>query len=223
MTHVRIIVPCYERPEPEMTLALIAETHDLTAHGVAWSIDFEQRMAGCGRPRNRGIAAGLHSNATHFLLWDADNYPLEPGAIRTLLATGHEVIGSAIVKRDGSGEFVYRPLESADGSVELPIERGAARVKYVGGGFLLIARRVIEHFRDDPTVRSYASEFAIDRGRREWAIFEEGPVDGVWTADDWVFCARCTDAGIPVWMHIGVRHGHVGKRAFTDRFLEGRS
>ncbi len=214
--HVHIIMPCHERPEPEVMLALVRETNDLHEHQIGFSVDSENRMAGPARPRNRGIVNGYDIGATHFLLWDVDNYPLISGAIRTLLASGKDVVGSAIPKRDGSAGIVYSPILDADGTPSLIDDNGIARVSRVGAGFLMLSRSVVDAMRALPDVPSYASDFPQDKGRREWAIFMQGVHEDRWQSDDWGFCVRCERAGIPVHMCTVTRFGHIGKKEFRS-------
>ena len=59
-----------------------------------------------------------------------------------------------------------------------------------------------------------------DEGRVIHSIFGSAIFNGRYLPDDWAFCRRWRDIGGRLWMHTGVRLGHVGQHVFT---IEGNA
>lgn len=70
-----------------------------------------------------------------------------------------------------------------------------ARVEAVGAGFLLAHRRVFEKIQK------------LDGGDPSW--FREVVIDGRDFGEDMAFCVRAISAGIEIYVHTGVRVGHI--------------
>lgn len=208
--HVRIILPCYERPELAMMMALLAETQDLSANGIHWSIDAALGVHPVALACNYGVRAALEDKCTHVLIWGADNHPSKPGAVRNLLEKKKDVVGSAIVKRNGSGQFCFVPLEMGEHEFALVVEDGGlAEVRRCGSGFMLIDTRVFGKL-DAPRCPGRD-------GRDVGLYFRDGyDREGI-VSEDYAFCDLVRAAGMKVWMDVYTQHVHIGVKAYSGR------
>lgn len=222
MTHVRILMPCYERPELATMLALLAETHDLRDHGIAWSIDVKHGIYPTALACNHGVHHALlgtrtswtspdaPKDVTHVLIWGADNYPRSTGAIRKLLSANRDVVGSTIRCKGDTVRLGFQPLDTLS-----PIEGDFMRVRRCGSGFMLLTRSILE--RAAAARPSFVSHYPGDEGRPLAEVFRDDihPVTGEWTPEDYFFCDLVTSLGGEVWMETATKHGHIGKKDFV--------
>lgn len=99
-------------------------------------------------------------------------------------------------------EGQYRPI--------MEWQRGKLiRVDAVGGGMLLVHRRVLEALRD-------ASEHP------DWAWFADGPTGNAWYSEDVTFCQRVRAAGFPIHVHPDVELPHLKQFWLTGQHFRAQ-
>ncbi len=94
------------------------------------------------------------------------------------------------------GQPVLEPARlTPEGIVPLSsAPRGVVAVDFCGTGFLAVQRRVFEKLEPRHP------------GPLPW--YAEAVIDGEPVGEDWEFCRRVREAGLPVKVHGGVRVGH---------------
>lgn len=204
---VALATPCYGGMIHARTAAAIAASiATLMRRGDAceWLVVEGESLV----PRARNMLAHrfLRSGAELLVFVDGD-IEFDPAALALLLDSGEDVVGGAYPKKQ-------------PGAVELVVERlpGAARrgplveVARIGTGFLSISRDALERLcaaHPETAYRDSAGEIVH-------ALFDTAVVGGQYLSEDWLFCDRWRASGGRVWMHDGVRLGHIGSATFRS-------
>lgn len=87
--------------------------------------------------------------------------------------------------------------------------RGPFQADYAGTGFMLICRSVFERMIEHLEV-----PYETKDGKTAHALFDTELRDGVYLSEDYLFCLRAKEMGIPVWMHPDVKLIHHGSYAY---------
>lgn len=196
MRSVYIGIPAYGGVEAEFLNSVLAGV--LVCRAAGWDIEYEV-LPGCSlitKARNEIASRFLRSHCDCLLFLDAD-VVFDAADMLRLLDRPEDVIGSAYVRKDGSGKYNVRPLDSLNES------DGAWECEGIATGFLKISRKALESM-DVPTYG--ASK----------AFFESGMVDGLYWGEDYLFCKRYREQGGRVWL-LPADIGHVGKHIFRGR------
>jgi hypothetical protein len=165
--------------------------------------------------RNTIAADFLRSDCTHLLFIDSD-LVFEPKDIKRLCSHDVDIVGGLYpIKQEG-------PLVicANDYAEPRPVQpSGLQSVRYVGTGFVLIARRVFEMMRaTDPDL-----EFILDYegAKPEWNFFRSeiraDPHAGGrrrYLTEDWTFCQDWLDLGGEVHCDRGIFLKHIGQATF---------
>ena len=160
-----------------------------------------------GRSRNALTRQFLESDATH-LLWIDSDLVFSAQHIIRIVNHPEEVVGGCYCKKQqGDPQLVVNTLDNAVGGTE----SGLAQVRYVGTGFMRIARSVFEKM-----IEAFGEEMWYKVDEQEvveydfWHMGVYKYPDGHrrWLSEDWWFCQKCADLGIPVYLdkHILLRH-----------------
>lgn len=83
------------------------------------------------------------------------------------------------------------------------------RVKEVGTGFLRVTRRAVELLKGnvpEAPVSGFTHYFAAGV-----------TADGAYLSEDYAFCAALRSAGIPIWLHRGIKLGHIGTQIYRPQ------
>jgi hypothetical protein len=191
------------------------------------------------RARANLVAAFLDDpNATHLLFIDAD-IGFEPDQVLRLLTSGAEVVaGTYPIKRinwdkvravvetktpNARSAALDYVLEAEDPN-NISAASGFARVRYVGTGFLMIRRRVIEkmcqHYPSLQFRHEHSIAGALANSSNRFALFEciIDPATGIYLSEDFSFCKRWTDMGGEIWADLESRLNHVGPATFYGDF-----
>lgn len=161
------------------------------------------------RARNVLCAEFLATNCTHLLFIDSD-IGFTPEDIVHICSHDAPVVGGMYpLKREGELKWcgngvLDRPTE--------PDENGLQEVRYIGTGFLCIARAAFEKIlQHDRAEIEYTSEDEIHK--TQWAFFREGVRETAdarkrWLTEDWFFCQRWLELGGQVFAdtHVVLRH-----------------
>lgn len=169
---------------------------------------------GVARSRNALSAEFLRGDYTHLLFIDSD-LVFSPDHIVRMLSHRVDLVGGFYPKKqDGKLEWVINTLPQP---MPEPTVDGLQPVKYVGTGFMLIARAVFEQM----IARYPEIEFVEDYGRRTkahdfWSmgVYREKDGSGRYLSEDWYFCQRWLDMGKTVYADTGVVLKHIGPAIF---------
>lgn len=166
------------------------------------------------RARNHLSRLFLESDCTHLLFIDSD-MGFRPEHVQKLLEDDLELVGGLYCQKDprsGQMKFVLNGLGKR------PEANGCCEVRYVGTGFLLIARRVFElmlqHFG---SLIEYVSDFDHVTVEHDfWSVgvrqFENGTRR--YLSEDWMFCQRWRDLGGKVYVDTHVLLEHHGSAMY---------
>ncbi len=195
-----LATPCYGGLITERYLAsVLALQPAAAAAGLALEIQTLGDDALITRVRNRLVRRFLDGALSHLLFVDAD-IGFRPEAVLRLKAFAADVVGGIYpVKRVDPAALAGHadcPARAYDyvvgwGDADAVDGRdGFARARWLGAGFLMIARPVLE---------------ALGAG---W--FDTAIDDGVYLSEDYAFCRRAAAAGFGVWADLMSRLSHTG-------------
>lgn len=181
------------------------------------------------RARNSLTRLFMESDCTHMLFIDSD-LTFSPEQIIRLMSHDVEVVGGLYCKKqDGpDAELVINvcanPIQIDGGTKD-----GLMTVRYVGTGFLLVEKSVIQRMIDKWPEIAYKED--PDHKKTAWDIWHSGVYDYAangypndwprrYLSEDWWFCQRCQDLGIKVWVDRRVSLKHTGSIAFPLKHQE---
>jgi hypothetical protein len=172
--------------------------------------------------------------ATHLLFVDAD-IGFEPEQVLRLINCGADVAAAVYPIKRLNWDKVRRVVEAnrpnipsavldyvleIDDPEKIVVTNGFARARYVGAGFLMIRRHVLErmcaHYHSLQFFREHSGD-ALANNPRRFALFEclIEPQSGTYLSEDFSFCQRWTDIGGEIWVDLESRLNHVGPMIFS--------
>lgn len=220
----------------EVTVSYTSFAQYLMASGACYG------SAGIGsdivRSRSRLVSEALRiPGLTHVLWVDADTMVPRFDVIWDMLATGHDIIGCTYPKKEihwdrvgrawAAGERDPLVLEAAaydyafhipPGRVEVP--NGVMQVESIGMGFMLTSIAALRH------VAAGFRELEFDDVRSDGTIptsamfmprlypRSPGSYKSVLLGEDYAFCSRARDLGIPVHLWVNDVLGHAGAHMY---------
>lgn len=168
---------------------------------------------GVARSRNMLSAQFLASDCTHLLFLDSDLI-FSPEHVSRLLSHDLPLVGGFYPKKqEGSVEWVVNTLNPQPE----PNQFGLQRVRYLGTGFLLIARRVFETMSDKYPAIKYRADYGARRDEHDFwpmGIYEYPDGHRRYLSEDWFFCQRWLDLGGDVIADTLVILKHIGPAVF---------
>ena len=169
--------------------------------------------------------------ATHLLFVDAD-IGFEPEQVMRLINCGADVVAGVYPIKRLNWEKVRRVAEAnrpdiaaaaldyvleVDGPERIVVSNGFARARYVGTGFLMIRRHVLErmcaHYKSLQFFREHSTD-ALAGNPHRFALFECLIESGIYLSEDFSFCKRWSDIGGEIWADLESRLNHVGPMTF---------
>jgi hypothetical protein len=238
--HIFLATPCYGGQVGIHYLnAVVALQGACEARGVGLTVELLENDALITRARARLAHRFLsHPDATHLLFVDAD-IGFAPAAALRLLDAGKALAGGVYplkgldwgkvraAAQAGAADlmarslgYVIRFIPTPDSSVE--VENGFAKVAYVGTGFLMIRRSVVEALgKAHPELVADLSDLEPG-GRAVPMLFDTmiEPETGQHLSEDYAFCRRWRDAGGEIWADVESRLTHVGHAAYSGSLIE---
>lgn len=212
---VFIACPAYRgEVKSDWVISLMQESNILRDAGLEVTVTFKADSL-VNRCRNRLVSDFLLSDCTHMLMWDTDNFPTVPGAVKLLVETGHDLVGGAVVLKDGKGDkFALR--WGGEGDLSFTTENGCVPVDMLGTGFLMVTRRaVMKIIKAMPETYYRAGRWMDNPGRAEWHLFAD-KVRGIdHLSEDFEFCKRWQDVGGKVYLQPDISFIHYGEMPFT--------
>ena len=152
--------------------------------------------------RNDCVHAFLQSKFERLLFID-DDMEFEPDDVRLLLEADKPVISGVYALRRRQRTLAAWKDEQTQIRARDLNGGGPFPVKYAGAGFLLIDRHTL-------TTLAEASPEYRSGGQFMRKVFDTEVRDGLDFGEDYAFCAKCADHGIPVHLHPDVRVKHWG-------------
>jgi len=209
------------------------------ARGIGLHVELLEDDRQITRARARLAARFLaRQEATHLFFVDAD-IGFEPQAALRLLDAGHAVAGGVYplkgidwtkvraAAQAGAADlmtrslgYVIRFIPTPDSSIE--VENGFAKAAYVGTGFMMIDREVIERLAGaHPELAADLSDVEPDATRVPM-LFDTmiEPQTGQHLSEDYAFCWRWRALGGEIWADVESRLTHVGPMAFSGSLVE---
>ena len=232
-----IAVPTYQGSvHSGCMMSLFRLSHDLRSAGIQQMLRMlDGEMV--ARARNRLVADFLETDCSHLLFVDSD-ITFDSAALIRMLQSNLSVIGGVYPKKSirWQGAFTHARNSNGDGSPETTAEasldyvvnalptrtgrmvRDCIEVKYVGTGFLLIQRRVIEAMVKRYKKLSYSDDFADAPARRIPALFDYGIVNDRYLSEDYKFCQHWIAMGGKIWASATCKLAHAGSYIFQGDF-----
>lgn len=206
--HVFIAIPTYGDIKAGCVNSLNAVQHNLVANGVSVDVAILSGNCHVDDARNDLCRMFLESEATHLMFIDAD-LQFSAESVRTLLAYDEAIIAGVYPYKSDDESYPVVPV----GKGFQFDERGLVKVKGVPGGFVMIAREVIQTLYDAnkhkgawpnkgnygtlPVVEIFHRSIELGRSRR---------------SGDYEFCAKAIEAGYDIWIAPNLRFGHIGDK-----------
>ena len=208
----------------------------------ARSVGLEIRLGGgdalITRARSRMATDFLATEHTHLLFVDAD-IGFTPEHLFRLLDAGKPLVGGVYPLKGVQWEkaadlvargvrdlraallgYVVRFLPNPDQTVAL--EEGFGKVAYVGTGFMLIRRDVLELIAAaHPELRCVVTDLAGPSS--ETVMFFDTAIDpenGEHLSEDYAFCRRWRACGGDIWADFQTRMTHVGHAAYSGSLMD---
>ncbi len=163
------------------------------------------------RARNRLTAAFLKTDCTHLLFIDSDQV-FHPAQVARLLSHNVQVVAGFIPKKQEKLQWVCNNYEGAKTE-----SNGLRRMRHMGSGFMLVRRDVFEQMRKLFPDIEYKPDESEDIAEWDfWSVGVKTMENGTrsYLSEDWYFCERCRELGIPVYGDTHVAIKHLGEVAF---------
>jgi len=187
-------------------------TRTQVAVQMGWSCD-----PSVERARNILTANFLETDCTHLLFVDTDiGFSAED--VRRISSHDEPIVGGMYPLKSDSPDVAWCGNGLQGG--EAPIrEDGLSQVKYIGTGFLCIARHVFTSLRGHPDVEQYRQDFPPHR--LEHAYWFQRVSQNRFLTEDWNFCQICLDLGLPIYGDSQVVLRHAGRAVWPLNIQRG--
>jgi hypothetical protein len=170
------------------------------------------------RARNTLTADFLASDCSHLLFIDTDLVFSNEQVLRILNHPELVVGGLYPKKQEGPVQWVL------NGCMEptAPRADGLQEVRYVGTGFLRVAREVFELMAREGVAPEYKPDHRPRPERDFWSVGVHEYEDGSrrYLSEDWFFCQRWLDLGGQVWADTRIVLKHVGQAIYPLKSQE---
>lgn len=171
--------------------------------------------------RQVAIDAFLKTDYEYFLFIDSDIIPYlynyEEHPIDKLVDCDKDIVGGIYFFRRKPCQPVYRPIElqeiyertgSFPEKFDWSIPKDLFQARWIGNGFKLVKRKVIEEIKKTIEVPNLPSIYK-----------------GEYLGEDWAFDQRATELGFTIWLEPSIRLGHRGIYDYTredfDKYYGG--
>jgi hypothetical protein len=212
-----IAIPVYGQVPVEFMQSMMRLQNDLPCD---CQIKFLPGDSLIPRARNSITAAFLKSDCTHLLFIDSDLI-FSSDHIRRLMAHEKDVIGGFYPKKkEGPIEWV---CNAKRGKLH-PDKNALQEVRFIGTGFLMIARTVLEQM-----IAKHGAQIAYspDHAPKEtewdlWPVGVHRDAKGFarYLSEDWFFCQRWIDMGGKVYGDARVILKHIGQATYPLKSQE---
>lgn len=174
-------------------------------------IAFDSSGGNVGMGRNNLTWQFLQTDCTHLLFIDSDII-FEPDQVERLTSHDVSVVGGLYpLKGEGELQLCGNGFPDCETVVE---PNGLQQVRYIGTGFMLVDRKVIE-----ATIAADREEIEYQKDeaphRTQWDVWRFGVRKTAderrrFLTEDWYFCQRAGELGFNVWADTKVCLRHIG-------------
>ena len=165
--------------------------------------------AAVGRLRNYLTSDFLDSDCTHMLFVDSDIL-FTADQIGRLASRDLDIVGGLYPKKaQGEVQWVLNTLPEQNSIGE----DGLMEVRYIGTGFMCVARRVFERIIAEKGESIRYTDDCDGKKRYDfWSFGTYEYPDGSkrYLSEDWWFCQLARDLGFKVWADTNIRLKHSG-------------
>lgn len=214
-TKIFIALPCYWNVDPMFTQCLMKTIHGLKVPVVIrWCIGDSL----VGRARNRLTREFLSTDCTH-LLWIDTDLVFSLDHIERIVSHGEAIVGGLYCKKqEGEPQLVLNRFDTIDPLVGDALQS----VKYIGTGFMCIAREVFDKMAATWPEDSYKADESDLPEHDYWRVGVYQFADGSkrYLSEDWWFCQRALELGYKIYADMKILLGHVGHATFPLRTQE---
>ena len=240
---ILLVTPCFGGLAGiQFVESLLRLQRACAARGVGLEVDMSGGEALITRARSLAATRFLdETDHTHLLFVDAD-IGFEPDHVFRMLTAGKDLVGgvyptkridwdkvraaAAAGKADlqaASLGYVVQFIPSPTNSVDVD-DAGFGRVAYVGTGFMLIRRTVLEQVRAaNPALQALVSD--VGQPPRTAALLFETMIDpdtGRYLSEDYAFCRRWRDCGGEIWADFQGRLTHTGHATYSGSLMDAK-
>jgi hypothetical protein len=233
MRHVKgvlIFVPAYGQNVCAQTMgSLYAVGQALTSRGIKNRLVWFS-AADIVDVRNLALTVWYdnHPEFSHLLMVDAD-MGFEPELIWDMLRFEKPLTGCLYARRQAEPSIVGGVKKENDNAAA--IVNGFLPAEYMGGGVMLIERRVVTTLLEKmpdlsdgvPSPMQEREDFALKRFIRAFDPIREGNKR---LSEDISFCERWKECGGEIWVNVAYRISHIGPFDYGIRYasiLAGRA
>jgi len=140
-----------------------------------------------------------------------DDIVLTPDTLKVLAEADKDVVAGVYrIGYDNPVPAVRLPEEGPMWN-EVMNKGMLTRALYVSTGCMMIKRRVVEGMIAKYPELHYRRNVIRDIA---WALYQPFVYNMEYLSEDWAFCQRARDAGYEVWVHAGVKAGHMKKKLY---------
>jgi len=218
---VYICSPIYGGVDPHFFKCVLKLQQELNTKSIHGVLDFLTGDSAVGRARNALTARFLKTDCTHLLFLDSD-LVFSGDQISKLLSHNEPIVGGLYCKK-ATGLPVQFVLNACYEPIPMRPD-GLQEVRYLGTGFICIAREVFEKM-----IEVYGEEISYkcdaDPKVTEWDFWAMGVYrypDGSkrWLSEDWLFSQRALDLGYKVYADMSVLAKHSGNILYPLDYQE---
>jgi hypothetical protein len=120
-----------------------------------------------------------------------------------------KLVVGGLVPRKAEGKLTWAANAIAD---KVEKRDGLIPVRYIGTGFMRINRSVFE------AIEHLSPEYTVDQSKRKerdyWSV---GVYKDRYLSEDWFFCQKCLDVGIPIYADTRIIIKHIGSATYPLR------
>jgi len=208
----KIFISCCSNRNPEWGTALSIQDSMRVAAKAGWTSVFRPRAGEsliC-RARQNDLVEFMQ-NGADFLFSVDDDVLLPPDVLEILAGVNKDVVGG--VYRLGYDNPVPAVRLPKDGPMwnDVMNKGMLTPALYVSTGCMMVKRYIIEGMIEKYPDLHYRRNMTKDIA---WALYQPFVYQLEYLSEDWAFCQRARDAGFEVWVHSGVRCGHMKKKLY---------
>ena len=185
------------------TIALLAQ-NGIEAYPVFWPGE-----ALVQRARNELVKIAVESGVDDVLFIDGDQ-EWEPLWVLSLLQRQVDCVGAPVRKKTDDAEL-YNVRVASTGILVDPLTH-LLIVDAIGTGFMRLSKRALLALWE-------RSEEYEDAGHKCRMVFDVRVIDGKFTGEDVIMCAKLRHAGINVYCDPSFTVSHIGVKTFKGDFL----
>jgi len=210
-TKLFLALPVYGSLDTSFAQSLIKILADLPCNLM---VRFNPGDSLVSRARNSLTAEFLDSDCTHMLFIDTDLI-FSGDHVARIMSHPEPIVGGFYPKKqEGPLNWVCNGMTKPT----KPQPNGLQEVRYIGTGFLRVAREVFEKmaFAHGSAIH-YVPDHAREANQYDfWPVGTYQYPDGSrrYLSEDWYFCQRAMDLGYKVWADLHIVLKHVGQAIY---------